>query len=290
MREEQKPKEDLRNETAEEEALRRSEELLRVLFRNAYEEYFAEERMPGKPPDFSFMDEPVTETGEPAEEEPSPGREPESDTGKRSKRNPFRLLRPLRAVAVLLAAFILAGGMYCALDSQAAYAARFHLEKIMYQISGKYYSSDPDAGDRDDAITIRIASMDDLPQAVRFMPELYVPSYLPEGWELEHLELRKTIKGRKTANYNFVKNGGDEKETFYISESVLREDVELKNYMERDVIDLKHRQVSLLKDDYTGLSCVNFIEKNISVTLSGPLEEEGILRVADGMAQRGAEG
>ncbi|MBQ6583505.1 MAG: hypothetical protein IJH77_06765, partial [Mogibacterium sp.] len=162
MRKEQKPKEDLRNETAEEEALRRSEELLRVLFRNAYEEYFAEERMPGKPPDFSFMDEPVRESSGPAADEAGSVPPDERHKEKRSRRHPFRVLRPLRAVAVLLAAFILAGGMYCALDSQAAYAARFHLEKIMYQISGKYYSSDPDAGDRDDVIAIQedVASYD----------------------------------------------------------------------------------------------------------------------------------
>ena len=286
MREEQKPKEDLRNETAEEEALRRSEELLRVLFRNAYEEYFAEERMPGKPPDFSFMDEPVTENGEPAEEEPSPGREPESDTGKRSKRNPFRLLRPLRAVAVLLAAFILAGGMYCALDSQAAYAARFHLEKIMYQISGKYYSSDPDAGDRDDVIAIRITSMDDISQAVRFMPELYVPSYLPEGWELEHLELRKTIKGEKTAEYVFINK---KEEKWKINEELLIDDKVINNYMDSEIVKLKHRTVTLLSDEYTELSCVQFIEEDISVVLSDQLEISEMLNVADGLLQRGTE-
>ena len=169
------------------------------------------------------------------------------------------------------------------MDSQLVYAARFHLEKVMYQISGKYYTSDDEPEKRSNTISICIESMEDIPQAVRFLPELYVPSYLPEGWKLEKLELSKNVKGYKMAKYSF-RNG--EASEFFIDEELLLEDVNTSNFIDGNSRRLKNRTVYILEDSFTGLSCVHFIDENVSVTLSGQLEVSDMLLVADGMEQR----
>ena len=59
--------------------------------------------------------------------------------------------------------------------------------------------------------------------------------------------------------------------------------------MDSEIVKLKHRTVTLLSDEYTELSCVQFIEEDISVVLSDQLEISEMLNVADGLLQRGTE-
>ena len=255
--------------SAVEEELQRTEKMLQVLFRDAYYQYHADELIPGNPPDFSFMEEPPSESPEPEKPEVS------------RRHHPGRILR---IAASLFLCFLLGGGMFCLSDTSVAHAARFHLEKFMYQISGHYYSSDENTKEWGDSISILVDSMEDIDRAVRFMPELYVPSFIPEGWKLERLELRKTIKGLKTAKYTFVDQAS---RTFTIDEELLLDSIITSNYMESDPIELEHRKVMVLQDDCTGLYCVNYIENNVFVTISGDLQEEELLHVADKLTQSG---
>lgn len=270
---------DERSDAEIEEELRRTQALLRTLFRERYYLYHADELIPDSPPDFSFMDDPAVGKEEAAitEEQRNPDDQEKPKVVRRHSPG-----RALRIAAALFLCFLLGGGTYFLTDSPVAHAARFHLEKIMYQVSGLYYTSDDNPEDREDSITIRVDSLDDIDKAVRFMPELFVPSYVPEGWELDSLELRKTVKGIKTAQYIFNDNAS---RTFIIDEEVLSNDIDSSNYLDSNSVKLTNREVFLLKDDYTGLKGINFIENNVFITLSGELEEGIMIRVADNMIQ-----
>lgn len=263
------PSQDDRVASGTEEEFRRTQKMLQVLFRDAYYKYHADELIPDSPPDFSFMED-------------SPFEKEEAEKTKVSRRR--QPGRALWIAATLIVCFLLGGGMFCLTDTSFAHAARFHLEKIMYQISGCYYSSDDGAEAQEDSISIRVDSMDEIDQAVRFMPELYVPSVISEGWELDRLELKKTIKGLKTAKYTFVDQASGK---FSIDEEFLPDIVEAYNYIEGDMIELDNRKVLLLKDNHTGLIGINFIENNVFVTISGELQETELLCVADNLTQPG---
>lgn len=261
------PSQDDRVASGTEEEFRRTQKMLQVLFRDAYYKYHADELIPDSPPDFSFMED-------------SPFEKEEAEKTKVSRRR--QPGRALWIAATLIVCFLLGGGMFCLTDTSFAHAARFHLEKIMYQISGCYYSSDDGAEAQEDSISIRVDSMDEIDQAVRFMPELYVPSVIPEGWELDRLELKKNIKGLKTAKYTFVDQASGK---FTIDEELLLEDKKISNYMEGESVILENRKVSVLTDNHTDLSCVFFVENNVAIFFSGQIEKNSLLSVADNMEQ-----
>ena len=121
-------------------------------------------------------------------------------------------------------------------------------------------------------------------RAVRFMPELYVPSAVPGGWELDRLELSKTIKGIKTAKYTFYNQAS---ESFTIDETLPSEDQPAGSGVQGDSVQLDHRKVLLFRDENTGLSEAGFTENGVLVRLAGDLDEEDLLRVADSMTQSG---
>ena len=262
-----------------EEELRRTRTLLRTLFRERYYQYHADELIPDSPPDFSFMDEPAAGKEEADKKENQRNPDDQEKPKVVRRRSPGRAIR---IAAALFLFFLLGGGTYFLTDSPVAHAARFHLEKIMYQVSGLYYTSDENPENREDSITIRVDSLDDIDKAVRFMPEIYVPSYVPEGWELDSLELRKTVKGIKTAKYTFR---NQESSSFTIDEEVVLEDNTINNYMDSESVILDHRTVLICKDSYTNLACVWFVENNVALTLSGQIENESLLFVADNMRQ-----
>ena len=248
----------------------KSEELFRILFQKAYYEDHEEELHPAKPLDLSFLDE--------AAGADRPKMAGEEGILPQVKRHRFML----RAAAVLLAGFIVISGMTVAWNSQIAYAARFHLEKTMYQISGKYYTTNPDPNHRTDTISISIDSMEDLDDAVRFMPDLYIPAYIPDNCELDRLELMKTLQGDYTAEYVFmIRDGGQ----FRINE-VLAKDAEVTDFMESRPVALRNRTVKYMTDPYTLLTCIQFAENDCLVTLSGDLKEEELLEVADHMIRK----
>ena len=241
------------------EALRQSEEHLRALFQKAYYEYHADDFLPRKPLDFSFMEESVE-----------------------TKKHVLWRPRILRVAALLLVCGVLTGLMHSFVNSHTAYAARFYLEKAMYRISGKYYASDMDADLQESQISIRIDTMEDLSQAVKFMPELYFPEEIPDGWTLKQLVLTKTLHGDRYAEYTFT---SADSRSFCIHEEVLLVYSEVSTGMEGDPVQLRNRTVIAQYDDYMETHAVWFIENNVSVTIGGYLSPEEMLSVADGLEQ-----
>lgn len=262
--------EELYSDMGEAGELQKSENLFRILFQKAYYEEYEEVLHPQNPLDLSFLDE-ITKTDRPQTTDIE-------EVLQQVKHH--RLM--LRVAAVLLAGFILISGMTVIWNSQFAYAARFQLEKAMYQISGKYFTSDADLNRRTDTISISVSSMEDMDQATRFMPELYIPSFIPEGWELDRLELMKTLQGDYTAEYIFINGDGEQ---FQIDE-VLAENAVVTDFMESQKMELQNRTVKRMTDPYTLLNCIQFTENDCLVTISGDLKDDELSEVADHMIQK----
>ena len=99
----------------------------------------------------------------------------------------------LRRFATIAACMVLllvtSSGMAIWISSDAAHAVKFSLEKTLHRISGTFFSTDDgkEIETEENQISITIDSMDDIQDAVNFMPDLPVPVYIPEGFELETL-------------------------------------------------------------------------------------------------------
>lgn len=96
---------------------------------------------------------------------------------------------------LLLLCVLLSIGITCWLHTDSGRAAAFRVEKLTWRVMGLINETDPSTAGRDDVISIRIEDAADFDLAKKFMPELLIPGYVPEGWELESLVLMKTLSG-----------------------------------------------------------------------------------------------
>ena len=272
----------------------RENERFRQGILEAWETYCADDLKPERPLDLSFLPEEVAamlreEDPEQSRELPSGKTEKNTETeiDTKTETSPQREVRPPGrrfrqwAAAILLCA-VLTGGMTWWMNSQYAYAARFYLEKMIYQLSGRYYVSDPEEDIKKDAIRIRIKDAEDLERASRFMPELLTPGYLPAGWQLESLDLAKTLHGDKQAVFTW---SDPESGILSIEENYPIDSgtVQAEKATDSHTVQRGSHVITLYFDPASDTPSAEFVEGRVQVRLSGDLSEEELLRIAEKM-------
>lgn len=275
----------------------RENERFRQGILEAWETYCADDLKPERPLDLSFLPEEVAAMLR--EEEPEQSRElptkkteknPETDLytktetcAQREVQPPVRRFRQW-AAAILLCAVLTGGMTWWMNNSQYAYAARFYLEKIMYQLSGNCFVSDPEEDGKKDLIRIRMKDSADLESASRFMPELLTPAYLPVGWKLKNLELSKTFQGDKQAVFTYT---GPESGILSIDENYPADGdtAQAGETTDSHIIQLGSHGITLYHDSVSDNLAAEFVENRVQVRIVGNLSEEDLLRIAEKMEQ-----
>ena len=261
-------------------------ERFRRCFQKAFEQYDSDDLKPDRPLDLSFLPEEVAAMLR--EEDPLPlaedqeitkktFRETSEEQTKRSRRFSFH---PSWWAAAILLCVLRTGGMTWWMNSQDAYAARFRLEKMLYQLSGNYYVSDPEEDGSTDAITIRIDDPQDLDRAARFMPELLTPGYIPASWQLESLDLAKTLHGDKQAVFTYIapESGLLSIEENYPADSGM---VQAEKAADSHTVQRGSHVITLYHDPVSDNPAAEFVENRVQVRIRGDLSEEDLLRIAD---------
>ena len=172
------------------------EEQLKEGFRDAFDEYLKKRGETIPEPDLSFLNEP-----------------------KEKKDHRFLYRFGTVAVCVILI-FVTSSGMAVWMSSEAAHAMKFNLEKTFHRITDGFFSTDENesAETSENEISITIDSMDDIDDAIAFMPDLPVPEYIPEGFELEELKVSKFVNGNHIIEYTF--NNKNNESFFILSRSI----------------------------------------------------------------------
>lgn len=109
--------------------------------------------------------------------------------------------KKLSKVAVfILSVMIFSSSIAIWINSDQAVASKFKLDQIMYEMK----SDTDNISTRDDTISYKTATMDDVDEAKKFYPSLYVPSNIPKGYELQKLQIDKLAGEEYFTNYMFV--------------------------------------------------------------------------------------
>ena len=233
------------------------EEQLKEGFRDAFDEYLKKKGETIPEPDFSFLNEP-----------------------KEKKDHRFLYRFGTVAVCVILI-FVTSSGMAVWMNSEAAHAMKFRLEKTFHRITDGFFSTDENesAETSENEISITIDSMDDIDDAIAFMPDLPVPEYIPEGFELEELKVSKFVNGSYTVKYTFECK--ENNTVFFISSrSVSEEDVLAEIMADLDVIKLNDRTIYYCNDNYTKEHGASFILSSQLIDISGDIKKEDIIDIA----------
>lgn len=222
--------------------------------REVFDDYVKDADVEIPKPDLSFMHE-------------------ESRTKKAFRRMP-------RVAACVLVLFVASGSMAVWVNSESAHALKFNMEKTFHKISSTLFSTS-ESGDEnfeEDRITIYVNSMDDIQNAVDFMPNLPIPGYIPEGFELDELEVTKFLDGTYTSEYEFCRA---EDERITITSRYDNSDAITKIMAEAEAIELNDRIVYCLKDSYTSMYSISFYYQNLLIDISSTIDEEALLKVAE---------
>lgn len=229
-------------------------------FRDMYDEYLKDQGEQIPEPDLSFLQE----------EKPK-------------KRKEHRVLRRFATIAACMVLLLVtSSGMAIWISSDAAHAVKFSLEKTLHRISGTFFSTDDgkEIETEENQISITIDSMDDIQDAVNFMPDLPVPGYIPEGFELETLTVVKYMDGSYTAEYSFVNNVNDR---LTISSCTI-EDFEATAGLatEGEKFVIGKNVAYFWSDEYTSSQGLNILMKNQLIGITGNnINRENIRNIAE---------
>lgn len=232
------------------------EEQLKEGFRDAFDEYLKKKGETIPEPDFSFLNEP-----------------------KEKKDHRFLYRFGTVAVCVILI-FVTSSGMAVWMNSEAAHAMKFNLEKTFHRITDGFFSTDENesAETSENEISITIDSMDDIDDAIAFMPDLPVPEYIPEGFELEELKVSKFMNNTYSVEYIFINY---ENEKLMIS---ARQNTNIDStaglVMESEKIILDDRSVYIYEDNYTDTLGVIVLLKDQFIDIHGSNSSDDMISIA----------
>ena len=201
---------------------------------------------------------------------------------KREHRKKARVRRAQIAIAALLI-FVLSSLMALNMTEQNTLALAHPLETIQHFLRGDREISAPSSGGQEDkSQTVRIADPENIDEALRLMPQLYIPEYLPEGWEMKSLEVTKKTDGSCSAKYIYE----DARQKKMIIDELYGSNMNgfLSNVQE--MITRNNILVYCFYDEFTENMVMRFLEKEVFVQINASLKKEELVEIAGGMEQR----
>ena len=205
-----------------------------------------------------------------------------SSMEKREHRKKARIRRAQIAIAALLI-FVLSSLMALNMNEQNTLALVHPLETIQHFLRGDRELSAPSSGGREEkSQTVRITDPENIDEALRLMPQLYIPEYLPEGWEMKSLEVTKKADGVGLAIFSYINtNNMITIDEFY--------GINLINDLNTsEKIEISGRSYYYHENEDTGEGVLIFLEKEnlIQINSNSFLEKDEMLRIAEKMEQR----
>ncbi len=231
---------------------------LKERFREAFDDYLKENGEEIPDPDLSFLNKP------------------------REKKRHSHIYRFATVAACVALIFVTSSSMAVWMNSEAAHAMKFNLEKTFHKITDGFFSTDEeeDWETSEDEISITVDSMEDIDDAVAFMPDLPIPEYIPEGFELESLKVSKFLNDSYMVMYKFENKM---QETFEItSNNIVNEDDTTTISLIGDAQEIKidDRTFYLINDKYTSTNNVSFTVENQIIGIVGNISSDFMLEIA----------
>lgn len=228
---------------------------LKERFREAFDDYLKENGEEIPDPDLSFLNKP------------------------REKKRHSHIYRFATVAACVALIFVTSSSMAVWMNSEAAHAMKFNLEKTFHKITDGFFSTNEEENGEtsEDEISITVDSMEDIDDAVAFMPDLPIPEYIPEGFELESLKVSKFMNGSYIVEYIF-KNDAVQ----YVIYSSLSKDVQDSTGLvgASEVIEMADRTIYLIDDNYTSEYSINCLINNQFICITGDLDRNLMVKVA----------
>ena len=224
--------------------------------------------------DLSFLEE---QPYEPTEENDA-AREESFISPKEEKKHRFS--RFAKVAAVLIIFLLCTNIIMLGRDSSESYGDKGILHRLYQGVTGLFTDSEEETEESDVEETVTVLDEKDIDSAKEFLPELYVPTYMAEGYEFEKLTIEKYYSGDCQASYLYQK-GSDTLEVliYYLSDSE-----QVHQWQEEgSLINLQDRKIFISEDSLLDNPRVSVYTEICSMDISGGESSEELVLVAKGM-------
>ena len=228
--------------------------------------------------DLSFLEE---QPYEPTEENDA-AREKSFISPKEEKKRRFS--RFAKVAAVLIIFLLCTNIIMLGRDSSESYGDKGILHRLYQGVTGLFTDSEEETEESDveEFMTFDHLGEKELKKAKEFLPGLYVPTYIPEGYELDRLEIKKFYSGDYQADYLYHKNSNTvEILSYYSSDS----EVTYQLPDEGNLIELSDRTM-VSEDDVDKESIVFVCTETCSMDIMSDEETQVLIKIAKNMQKK----
>lgn len=185
------------------------------------------------------------------------------------KKGALHFKRYSAIAAAVLVVFLL--GTAITSDKDVAYGDKGLLHRIYESVMGIGTDKQDEAPAEDYMESLEITTMDDLDKAVDYSDGmLYVPEYLPDGYQLEKLTIEKIGDGTITAAYDFKRG----KQTLQIGEMFTAGEGQVSASGGGEMIRLKDRILYVREDSLEGRWYIDVYTEDAMILISGIFTKE----------------
>ena len=228
--------------------------------------------------DLSFLEE---QPYEPTEENDA-AREESFISPKEEKKRRFS--RFAKVAAVLIIFLLCTNIIMLGRDSSESYGDKGILHRLYQGVTGLFTDSEEETEESDveEFMTFDHLGEKELKKAKEFLPGLYVPTYIPEGYEFEKLEIQKYYSGDSQCDYVYCK--GKDKLNLLLYYTV---DSERSHQWQEDgqLIELQDRKIFVSEDSVSNASWVSVYTEMCTMDISGGVKQDDLITIAKGMKQ-----
>lgn len=227
--------------------------------------------------DLSFLEE---QPYEPTEENDA-AREESFISPKEEKKRRFS--RFAKVAAVLIIFLLCTNIIMLGRDSTESYGDKGILHRLYQGVTGLFTDSEEETEESDVEETVTVLDEKDIDGAKEFLPGLYVPTYIPEGYEFEKLEIQKYYSGDFHGKYLYKSNNDTITILLYYSSDL---EVSYQLPDEGNLIELSDRTILVSEDDVDKESIVFVCTETCSMDIMSDEETQVLIKIAKNMQKK----
>ena len=252
------------------------EEIHKRLGKEMEKAYLERERPGEKVPEFdlSFLDE---DPDAPTEENDA-AREEVFAPAKKEKKRRFSRFTKVAAVVII---FLLCTNIFLlGRNSSESYGDKGILHRLYQGVTGLFTDSEEQTEDSDVEEAVTVLDEKDIDSAKEFLPGLYVPTYMPEGYKLKKLALEKFYSGDYQAIYLYESG---EKKLKILQYYTSNADISYQLPEDSTLVELADRKLVVFKDEIENQDWVTVYTESCSMDIMGEETSGELLKVGENL-------
>lgn len=191
----------------------------------------------------------------------------------------------LRAAVFVLCVLVAGSAMAIWINSEPAVATKFSIQKMFYEIRDGVFgtnANEVNESETSNLIEVEYTKWEDIEKAKKLVPDLLVPTYIPEGYEFEKLIVETEVTGEVIVDYVFIKN----KDKYHVSIFNL-ENIEEAKITHKSTVNFSEvGEVMVWKDKINNCSENNgatIMFENKCILVTGDIQENDIIKIFEGI-------